>query len=70
MTNDYLHAFDIYFNVFDNKTADEYYQNVNLRDIKLYTGQPTNNLYISELVVENTNAKKRFKWRGVRIEPL
>lgn len=54
---DYLYAFDIYFNVTYSKTADEYYQNVNLKDMISYFENPTNNLYISDLVVENTDAK-------------
>lgn len=66
---DYLYAFDIYFNVSYSKTADEYYQNVNLRDMNLYTGQPTNNLYISELVVENTNAKEDLEGEDLGFNP-
>ena len=38
----YLFAFDIYFDVSYNKTADEYYQNVKLRDMNSYSGEPTN----------------------------
>ncbi len=65
----YLYAFDIYFNVAYSKTADEYYQNVNLRDINSYFGHPTNNLYISELVVENTDAKDDLEEQDFNFNP-
>lgn len=66
---DYLYAFDIYFNVSYSKTADEYYQNVNLRNINSYSGNPTNNLYISELVVENTDAKEDLEGEDLGFNP-
>ena len=66
---DYLYAFDIYFNVSYSQTADEYYQNVNLRNINSYSGNPTNNLYISELVVENTDAKEDLEGEDLGFNP-
>ena len=65
----FLYAFDIYFNVTYSKTADEYYQNVNFRDMNPYSGQPTNELYISELVVENTDAKDDLEGEELGFNP-
>lgn len=65
----YLYAFDIYFNVAYSKTGDEYYQNVNLRDMSSYIGEPTNNFYISELAVENTDAKEDLEGEELGFNP-
>ncbi len=56
----YLAYYDTYFNVTCNETADEYYRNVELKDMGSYCGDPTNSLYISELVVGNTNAEENL----------
>ncbi len=58
---DNLRAYDIYFDVVYSETADKYYQNVNIGDMNSYSGEPTNKLYIDELVIENTSAKSDLK---------
>lgn len=65
----YLFAFDIYFDVSYNKTADEYYQNVKLRDMNSYSGEPTNTLFIGDLVVENTDAKEDLEKENSEFNP-
>ena len=66
---EHLFAFDIYFNVTYNKTADEYYKNVKLQDMNSYSGEPTNTLFISELVVTNTDAKEDLKGQELGFNP-
>lgn len=66
---DYLFAFDIYFDVTYNKTADEYYKNVKLRDMNYYSGEPTKTLYIGDLVVENTDAKEDLEKENSAFNP-
>lgn len=53
-----LANYGIYYNVTYSKTAEEYYQNAKSDDLSSYYGNSTNCLYISGLVVENTDAQK------------
>lgn len=69
LPKEYLFAFDIYFDVTYNKTADEYYKNVKLRDMNYYSSEPTKTLYIGDLVVENTDAKEDLEKENSAFNP-
>ena len=69
LPKEYLFAFGIYFDVSYNKTADEYYKNVKLQDMNSYSGEPTNTLYIGDLVVANTDAKEDLDKKNSAYSP-